>query len=507
MKVLIADDELLSRESLKSMLKELELPVEIIGEAEDGRELTQMALSLHPEIVVADIRMPEMNGLEAIRFVRQKLPETQWVILTGFSEFEYAKESIKLGVTSYLLKPVDPSELEQTFQNLYERNKKDWAMKNRDFEKDLTDLSIGARVANDGLAGFQNIMCSGILLIFDTSLGNVLSKERQASFFEAIHASVEELMECDTRIGILPYAASQAAVIFVRSLDRKAGSGRPFKERLTFRIKQKVLQFSENNFAITTVELKEYTAMSALLEDLRRLSEVLPARIPARIGALYPSAALFERGKEFTDLRSARLAVQLQECRNCSDYLEYMKKLDDFETRFYTENFFLEEKLRANFIRYFNVSLDCGLNPEDARKQWHAKLGAAGDAILSRPVLDADREPADIIEQVKNYIDRNYMKNIGIMDISDSLHLTPNYLSTLFHKKTGVTFKKYLTDTRMIKAKELLTGRSCKIQQVSKEVGYYSTRYFAKLFKNYYNYYPSELNEERRVNKNTEDST
>lgn len=85
------------------------------------------------------------------------------------------------------------------------------------------------------------------------------------------------------------------------------------------------------------------------------------------------------------------------------------------------------------------------------------------------------------------------MKDIGIYQIADKLDLTPNYLSTLFKKKEGITFMKYLTKTRMLIAKELLTNNNVTVSQVANQVGFNSARYFSKLFKNYYNIYPSEL--------------
>ena len=107
----------------------------------------------------------------------------------------------------------------------------------------------------------------------------------------------------------------------------------------------------------------------------------------------------------------------------------------------------------------------------------------------------------DIVSQVISFVDQNYIFDIGIGQIARQLHITPNYLSTLFHKRTGTTFMRYLTQTRMLKAKELLTDPNVKIQQVAEQVGYSSARYFSKLFTKYVGCYPSEyrngLNEQR----------
>jgi two-component system, response regulator YesN len=96
------------------------------------------------------------------------------------------------------------------------------------------------------------------------------------------------------------------------------------------------------------------------------------------------------------------------------------------------------------------------------------------------------------VDQVIHYIQNRYMENIGISQIAEEFNLTPNYLSTLFRKKTGTTFVKYLTHNRINKARELLAQNDMQIQQVAKEVGYFSTRHFTKLFTEIVGCYPSD---------------
>ena len=117
---------------------------------------------------------------------------------------------------------------------------------------------------------------------------------------------------------------------------------------------------------------------------------------------------------------------------------------------------------------------------------------------LSKPttlMLDAQAEAEAgnaLIKELKNYLEIHYMEEIGLTELADKLHITPNYLSRLFHKHTGCKFMKYLTDLRMAKAKELLQNSSMSVQQISEAVGYHSARHFTGLFKNHYGKYPSE---------------
>jgi two-component system response regulator YesN len=108
-------------------------------------------------------------------------------------------------------------------------------------------------------------------------------------------------------------------------------------------------------------------------------------------------------------------------------------------------------------------------------------------------------EQSDLVNQVVAYIDTHYQLDIGVGSIAEQLKITPNYLSAMFHKRTGTTFVRYLTNIRMLKAQELLTDPNLQIQHVAERVGYYSTRYFTKLFAEYTGATPSEYRRMRLV--------
>ena len=118
MKILIADDEKLIRYSLKSMIEDMKLALEIIGEAGNGQEMIDLVKKRNPDIAFVDIKMPGLSGLEAIKIARDISPHTKWIILTSYSEFDYAKEAISLGAAGYLLKPVSPEELSATINEI-----------------------------------------------------------------------------------------------------------------------------------------------------------------------------------------------------------------------------------------------------------------------------------------------------------------------------------------------------------------------------------------------------
>ena len=97
LKIVIVDDETLARASIKSMLEELHLPIEVVGEGSNGEDLVELVRTLRPELAFVDIKMPKLSGLEAIKIAKGLGTGCQWIVLTGFSEFEYAREALHLG--------------------------------------------------------------------------------------------------------------------------------------------------------------------------------------------------------------------------------------------------------------------------------------------------------------------------------------------------------------------------------------------------------------------------
>ena len=118
MKILIVDDEKNIRMSLSSMLRELLREDTVIEEAETGEAMLYIVKHFKPDIGFVDIQMPVMNGLEAIKAAKNSTPNTKWIILTGFPEFEYAQQAVEIGVSKFLLKPISKQELQSSFEKL-----------------------------------------------------------------------------------------------------------------------------------------------------------------------------------------------------------------------------------------------------------------------------------------------------------------------------------------------------------------------------------------------------
>ncbi|WP_055108872.1 response regulator transcription factor [Paenibacillus ihumii] len=393
MRAIIADDEKLARSTLRSMLNELDSGLEIVGEAKDGGELAEMMDANGVDIVFVDIKMPVMSGLEVVQRFKESSPNTQFLILSGYSEFEYAREALRLNALDYLLKPVDLDELALSLKKARER------------------YIFQIRAGN---SEFANILAS---LVYMTR-------------------SIEDIPE---------YSVYKD---WVFSLGCFTFSG-------TLTESQKKLEECRYQ-----QEIREHADLRFLCPEYRTSMLILPNGYFVQVIGMDPRLA--EKGK---------------------------KMLEDYW------NHTVQDRI-ANNNSSFKVSLNTfsDMSFQSATKKLLDLAETNGDVDSDFGDKKDEDESIHIVDKVVAFVENNYMKDIGIGQIAYDLEVTPNYLSSLFHRRQGVTFMKFLTKIRMERAKEILEHNPhIKIYEVAEQVGYYTTRHFTKLFREYFNCYPSEL--------------
>ena len=118
MKILIVEDEIRIREGLRKLLNKIDPEYVVVGEAQDGEEGLSMSRSLRPDLIITDVQMPKMDGLEMLRSIAEEGIQAKAIVLSAYSEFEYARGAMKLGVTEYLLKPISLNDLSRAIETI-----------------------------------------------------------------------------------------------------------------------------------------------------------------------------------------------------------------------------------------------------------------------------------------------------------------------------------------------------------------------------------------------------
>jgi len=499
MRVIIADDEYLARASLRSMLEELNLPIDFIGEATNGEELTSLVAQTLPEVAFVDIRMPRLNGLESIRNVKAVSPDTRWFILTGFPEFDYAQEAIRLGVSGYLLKPVDPQELNKVLCEFVADHRKLSITQNRQFERELMAHASGliSLELEEGGSVLEKFHFMGAILCLDSPLPEKIKADRQMQFCHRLREQIDLCLKNYNRIALFTLASGELASVGAWSPALDSQAEQQVRDYFHF-IEQQSRASSDSDLVITALVSRECAAYPALYEQLDRLQKLAPLRAACGIGRKLELTLLNQQVERAGWLESSQLALNICRCYQERDYLNYMKAVQQLERVLSDASFWRNGSAMKELGNTFYRGMGCQIPAGQIQKPWVRSLQQHGERLLSDMPRD-ELQTVDMVNQVIAFLDKNYMRDISIGQIADQFNITPNYLSTLFHKKTGTNFMNYLKRTRMLKAKELLSDPNIQVQQVAEKVGYASARHFARLFAEQFDCLPSEYRDRHKT--------
>lgn len=463
MNILIADDEYLVRASIVSMLIDSGVGASSIDEASNGQQVLEAIKIKKYHVVIIDIRMPVLDGLEAIQKAQKSQHHIRWIIISGHSEFEYAKQAIKLGVKDYLLKPVEPSDLEGLIHNISDEFKEMAHKKNQEIESELNYLYSGL-FEEDSLVKYPFEYRSMHIQI------DTFNDEHHKQVLKEVYNELSKRFESyiNLELQIVPLSGTVADLTFVICHSTK--------EDVTHHIINTIQRLTMKYTDATTRFFFFYSDRcsdeSQLLKEIHQIENLFELRF---LSWEHPIIGLDDvkellQVSDSNRLKMAKSLHQLYKSYYEGEYSEFISKLESLHQKDYSID--------------FKTLLIEAQDDEEAIDQ----LKLLGEHQLSAEI----KTSSDIVDKVKDFAMKNYMHNIGVNQIADMFQITPNYLSTLFKKKEGITFVRFLTKIRMENAHVLLTRENIKVSEVAQKVGYYSARHFSKLYKQQFGIYPSE---------------
>lgn len=469
--ILIADDDRLARFSMKSMLGDiLGDSGDVFLEAKDGAEMVEVCREHRPDIAFVDIKMPKLNGLESIGESQTYSEQTEYVIVSGYSDFAFAQQGIRLGVNEYLLKPVDAEELEKVVEKLREKIKRNKRQSNSRFQAQIMDAFNYYSVTGDIELHNDFEIPDGyryfvfMLLAESGKGGSGKLAAAQKRLLGEVSRVGEEIIG---RKGYYAIAAdSVGTVCIVFSMPQKEEkyvisqmtrlSGRSFREGALFHY---MLWFAASDVkgVCSGCEGRE--------DDLSLLIQQEPGGVYRHDGM-----ATGEQERRFCILiRKMTEAWQSADGIVCRDILNSIwREFGGAD---------LHINLR-NIAKYCSFVTGCDIKC-GSLKEFCRSFVEYSDSMYET----AQQEDVGIVEKIRDRIRKNYMSDLSIAQIADELNLTANYVSTLFHQKTGMRFIDCLTETRIEAAKKLLVQNiTASVQDIALMVGYNSARHFSTLF-------------------------
>lgn len=503
MNIVISDDEELAREAMSSILLEI-CPDLQLFEARNGQELIDVVNRVKPEAAFVDIRMPVKSGLEAIQEAAPLSPNTQWIILTGFADFEYAKEALRLKAIDYLLKPVDIQAVQALITKIRQTTLLQSIENNKLFESDMLSLFHGLIRSWDERESdskpFSRMRCQ--IIYMDSCYPEAEKSVSIKPFFTAISSTMPQYYHKDLELATILLPSGEWAVVGKYTTLQ----GAEMLEKLFCFYSELVKQAEEPGLAFTLVVSDECDSYTSLLDEVTTLHKIAYLRCSLGISRSWNKVDLFEVESQPAIAELCRTLIKAIDEYHKRHYVSYMNTIEQFIKIFDLQRDRISITTSLAIARFLNCSINAPMLTPTKEEDWFKSLRNLGEQLLDKKIKQAGTTP-DLVTKTIIYIENHYTGDLTLGQVAEEFNVTPNHLSSLFHKRTGTTFMQYVTKLRMLKAKELLADPSVQVQQAAEQVGYFSSRHFTKLFKEIVGCYPSEYKKNLQMKKEAEGTT
>lgn len=523
--VIVADDEQLICELLKSVIDWNGLGLELIGVAYNGQELYQAILDKHPDIVVTDISMPQMDGIALIGKIRKEGIPCHFVIVSGYRQFEYAHNALKYDVEDYILKPVDAKELNDALKKLSDKISEE--ENNRELKPLISDNKKLLRrfFLNNGIQKMeeQHLTIDDIESEYGISFKEGLFRiiyvksdyEEQMEDYAENSSSIQnkicvtfEDMFCDICSCVLMdwnFETLKIAINYPMDMDNEVD------DRLKNYF-ERIRNFADlfKDYQLTIGVGNSYTNVAYLKKSEEEAYASIGSRMVMGCDRIIywknvkQSERILDEEQKREYIRNLKKSFELLEIDSFKEQMKMLFREVHNRFSFLPLMDFLAEVLEL-FLQTEKTLFPEQINEDYIRKQFFYGVRGAVSLLalqkaIVKPISEAMESLVQLVEQQNKkpirmafaYVEENYSKQIRLEDVALQVDLNPVYFSNVFKKETGENFTDYLTNYRMEVAKELLRNTNDSINEIAEKTGYLDNRYFSKLFKKSVGIKPSE---------------
>ena len=520
-RVLLVDDEEDIREGISRKMDWLGLGFSLVGEAANGQDALELAESLRPDVILTDIKMPFMDGLELCRILTDRLPAARFVVFSGFDAFEYAKQAIQMNVVEYILKPINADELSAVLRRLKDQLDRERAERRNVellrsrytenlpvlrelFYANLLDGHIEPGTERERAARLDIDLQGEEWAV---GLAYIGSDRRDALSTLSVQKLLEESLTAD-RCRLTLYNDWVAVIV---SLTES------FTIYDLIRVLDRFCTLAASYLGLTlTVGVgapcKELSGMARSAAEARTALEyrsMVGRGQVIYIGDLEPDGGqvlTFEEADERTLTAAVRLGSE-QEVRDAAAALA--GKIREANPSAGQYNLFLMELVthlmkmtrrsgvgvEEVFGTGFSLPIqDSALPSLEELEDWCAERYLRLRTLIRRRQTDS---AGQTVEAAKEYIRQHYAESdLSVEKLCAYLHLSSTYFSTLFKRETGTSFTAYVTTVRMEAAAEAIRGTEEKTYLIAQRCGYEDPNYFSYVFKRHFGVTPTKYRSE-----------
>lgn len=484
-KVLVVDDEPVSAQYVKKVI-EMKCPdFEVAAVKGNGEEAIKVLEDANIDVLVTDIMMPNMNGLELVTYVSKHMPNIISVIISGYQDFEFAQNAIRVGVSDYLLKPINPSEMQKLFEKLKQRL--DWEYYTRRNKmlhyfsadgKPMVDEKILRQVFPDNSYYAAIIRKGGLISRFAGRLK------------QEIYSMKDEQMIIygrDEREMLYVYPEKLIVLDFTAMMNHNFYKLRSDETYLTMVV-------HKNKF-----EIKELPMVMKELYHTLDKSIVIGKEQKIELGAKEQQIKNFKTDKKFEDLM---YFVRYKETKQIGNAVRETLNMWEKEER---PQFYVEEKVRYLFYEMINHGILIKYDEHlfDDLFADVITMKELQDSILEfieqNKVIKSSGKGAvkkEVFGQITEYMEHHPSENLSIQNICRQFGVSQTTLSRLFRNYAKMSYNNYLIRMRVEKAKEMMRqNKDIYIKDVAIAMGYSDQFYFSRIFRSITGMSPSEYME------------
>lgn len=525
--LIIVDDEEITRNSLVELVPWNELGIDAVKSAPNGIDALELAMGFTPSVILSDVRMPKMDGIELAKKIRQLYPDCVIVFLSGFSDKEYLKSAIQLNAVDYLEKPIDIELLKSLFRNIVQKlleNKK------RASEEELLKVRISKNIhlmrqeiTLELVLGKMNIYdlvdkygtdvfrvyTEGVFTVANVMFNWIpqIKVEEKSSFKNSILKMLNG-NDLSEKMRFLSGFIDDAHLILIFN-DEIDLHNTKFMSFLEDSVKL-LLEQSMGKFSISVAYSYQVNSPSLLPELYKSTLETLKQQFYIGINKILRPLKIppscYEIDKEvFNKFK------KLLRNNSTKETINFVRSLTKDITNSHDPDINKVKNVYFNLIRILlevKVHWEPMESGDDNENKYiwqevesHITLQVLSEFLVSNieticKKLEFKEEVVNKLDEIHKYILEHYTDNqLSIQNISSHTFLSQTYLCAFFKKSTGKTINEFITELRIERAKELLKDSRIKLYEVASFIGYTDANYFSTIFKKYLGFAPSEYRE------------
>ncbi len=519
--LLIVDDEEYVIDGLRRHIPWDEIDIQVVGCVCDGEDGIHKAMELKPDLVMTDIRMPQLDGITMIERLHDLGFHPHFLLYTGYNDFEYAKRAIKFGVSDYILKPSLPEEISLALLKIADKCRaqkqmiRDQDLLREQFEKDKRLLA----------PAFFDDLFTGRVFSYDEFeqrdqfLGTGLADKSYCVVALHVDASSElfESADIERQLYVLYQISNYAANVFMTG-----GHTRGFKNNDEYALvvgdpaamtQQALLERATRclDYCTSIHNLSVVIGVSDIVEGFGQIMNAYRQARDCIHSATVSNTVIFSGSggedshvspplgivydKE-TLIDAIKTANKELTFKCLGQFFSSVKRVSANQNVYVVPMFYELVGSVTTALLQIGVDYDIDsfhevMKPVQTIQQLQKKTEKYFDALLVHMESKHFAKNYQVIQRMLAYVRENYGQGVTLNEVADALHFTPNYLSTLFSKSTGESFSHYILRYRIQKAKEFLESGKYKIYEVGDIVGYRNPEYFSKIFKDIVGISPS----------------